>query len=214
MFRITHHKNLSLTTLTCLILTILSRSHKLKILISTCMLLMRINVSRSKIDNDEMTQHQNVVSLGASYTHIESLKNIIGANTAKVVMYHSFLTSLEGFEDTAGVKDAYLGFNRISGFRPADAEIVGLKTCVLDLAGNPIKSLLHCPPCKQLIVSATLIEDLTGCPEGIEIVRCGHSVHLKSLKGCPKSVQLIECSCAPNLVIDMSDLPEGGELIR
>lgn len=167
----------------------------------------RINISRQKITHIGET---NVESLGASYTHIKSLKGIIGHDTKKIVMYHSLLESLEGFEDTDGVEIAYLGFNRIRNFRDVDAEIKQIG--VLDLAGNPLASLLGCPPCNQLIVSSTLISDLTGCPEGVEIIRCGHSTHLKSLNGCPQSVKLIECSCAPNLIIS-SNLTENIELI-
>jgi hypothetical protein len=162
----------------------------------------RINVSRQLI---ETITEQNVESLGASYTHIKSLKGIIGKNTKKIVMYHSFLESLEGFEDTDGVQIAYLGFNRIKKFREIDKDIKLIE--VLDLVGNPITSLQNCPPCRQLIISSTLINDLVGCPDGVEIIRCGHSTHLKSLKGCPKSVKIIECSCAPNLIIYQRDLP-------
>jgi len=163
----------------------------------------RVNVSRQLI---EYIDERNVESLGASYTHIKSLKGIIGPNTKKIVMYHSFLESLEGFEDTNGIQIAYLGFNRIRNFREIDATVKPIE--VLDLVGNPITCLQNCPPCRQLIVSSTLINDLIGCPEGVEIIRCGHSTHLRSLRGCPKSVKLIECSCAPNLIIDPHDLPE------
>lgn len=167
-----------------------------------------INISRTKISN---ITEKDVESLGASYTHIKSLKGIIGPSTRKIVMYHSFLESLEGFEDTREVDIAYLGFNRIQNFREEDRNIP--KINVLDLAGNPIKSLKNCPPCKVLIVSSTLIEDLTGCPEDVEIIRCGHSLLLKSLKGCPKNVKLIECSCSPNLLLNYEEIPENVELI-
>ena len=169
----------------------------------------RINVSRQLIEHID---EKNVESLGASYTHIKSLKSIIGSNTKKIVMYHSLLESLEGFEDTNGVEIAYLGFNRIKKFREIDMNIKLIE--VLDLVGNPITSLQYCPPCHQLIISSTLITDLTGCPEGVEIIRCGHSTHLKSLKGCPQSAKIIECSCAPNLLINKHDLPENIELIQ
>lgn len=114
-------------------------------------------------------------------------------------MYHSMLESLEGLEAAEHLDHVYLGFNRITSFRPEDRNI---KVDILDLAGNPLTSLLNAPVCKELIVSATKIADLKGCPEGVEIIRCGHSPYLVSLEGCPQSVKLIECSCAPNL--DMS----------
>lgn len=166
----------------------------------------RIKVSRQPIDQIDA---KNVESLGASYTHIRSLKGIIGPNTKRIVMYHAFLDSLEGFEETNGVEIAYLGFNRIAKFREVDANIKRIG--VLDLAGNPIRCLQNCPPCRELIVSSTLIEDLVGCPEGVEIIRCGHSTHLLSLKGCPQSIKIIECSCAPNLSIQYEYLPLGLE---
>lgn len=165
---------------------------------------LRINVSRSVIETLDVI---NVESLGASYSHIKTLKNIIGYNTKRIVMYHAYLESLEGFEDTNGVDIAYLGFNRIKSFREIDANIKHIR--VLDLVGNPIKSLINCPPCTELIVSSTLITDLTGCPDGVETIRCGHSMFLASLKGCPNSVKIIECSCTPNLVIDFDVLPKG-----
>lgn len=163
---------------------------------------MHVNVSRSKI---EVIQEKDVMSLGASYTHVRSLHGVLGPSTKKVVMYHSFLTSLAGFEPCTSVDLAYLGFNRIERFRPEDAQL--FRFGVLDLAGNPLQSLQHCPPCHTLIVSATCIKDLTGAPEGIEIIRCGHSAYLQSLKGCPSSVKLIECAAAPLLRIDRNDLP-------
>ena len=166
----------------------------------------RINVSRQPI---KQISSQNVESLGASYTHLQSLKGIVGSKTKRIVIYHAFLESLEGLEETDGVEVAYLGFNRIRKFREIDRTIQPITT--LDLAGNPLTSLKNCPPCVTLIVSATLITDLVGCPEGLEIIRCGHSTHLRSLKGCPATVKVIECSCAPNLMIDNRDLPEGLE---
>src|SRR4029078_6411626 len=120
---------------------------------------MRINISRSKITEKEL-KCANVESVGASYTHITSLTGGIGKSTKKVVAYHSMLTSLEGFEDTNGVEQAYLGFNRISKFRLQDKDIKQIK--VLDLAGNPLISLENCPPCETLIVSGTLIKNLVG----------------------------------------------------
>jgi hypothetical protein len=166
-----------------------------------------IRVSRQLIEKIDANPDK-LISLGASYTHVKTLKGVIGRSTKRVVMYHAFLENLSGFEDTIYVDIAYLAFNRISGFTEDDKK---LQFGVLDLAGNPIKSLLHSPKCKELIVSSTLIEDLTGLQDsqGIEILRCGHSSHLLSLKGCPRGVKIIECSCAPNLVIDKSHLPEG-----
>jgi hypothetical protein len=168
----------------------------------------RINVSRQSIS---FIPYTNVESLGASYTHVTSLKGVIGNKTKKIVMYHAFLNSLEGFEDTCGIEYAYLGFNRIYKFRPEDKYIP--KIDVLDLSGNPITSLENCPQCRVLIVSSTLLKDLQGCPDGVEIIRCGHSTHLKSLKGLPRSIKLIECSCSPNLKINKEDLPEDLEEI-
>jgi hypothetical protein len=168
-----------------------------------------INVSRRGISHID---EKDVASLGASYTHVKSLKGVLGPSTKKIVMYHSFIETLDGFEDTKGVDIVYLAFNRIRHFRECDSKIKPIG--VLDLAGNPITSLANCPPCQSLIVSATCIEDLTGCPEGVQIIRCGHSSYLKSLKGCPKSVKLIECSCSPNLVIDKRLLPDNVELLR
>lgn len=162
----------------------------------------RVNVSRTKTTS---IPDRDVSSLGASYTHIKSLKCAVGPSTKRIVMYHSLLESLDGFETTDGVEVVYLGFNRISSFRQEDSSIKQMG--VLDLVGNPITSLLNCPPCKTLIVSSTRIENLIGCPDGVEVVRCGHSTFLKSLKGCPSSVKIIECGCCPNLVIDSSDLP-------
>jgi hypothetical protein len=163
----------------------------------------RVNVSRTTVSE---IPHAGVTSLGASYTHVKSLKGVIGTDTKSIVMYHAFLESLEGFEDTTSVDKAYLGFNRIYGFSPKDKEIPKIK--VLDLVGNPITSLENCPPCDELIVSATLIKNLIGAPEGIRIIRCGHSTHLESLEGCPSTVEIIECSCSPNLVIREEHKPK------
>lgn len=163
---------------------------------------MRRNLSRQKLESISET---NLASLGCSYTHVKTLKGVIGPSTQKVVMYHAFLESLEGFEDTEKVEIAYLGFNRIRAFRVQDAKIHRID--VLDLVGNPIKNLTHCPPCRELIVSATLISNLVGCPEGVEIIRCGHSTHLLSLEGCPSTVKIIECSCSPNLILKREHLP-------
>jgi hypothetical protein len=162
----------------------------------------RVNVSRSVILEVPGTD---MISIGASYSHIRTLKGVIGPSTERIVIYHAFLNSLSGFEDAKKISQAYLGFNRISNFRPEDKNIS--KIDVLDLVGNPVKSLVNCPPCRELIVSSTLIENLIGCPEGVEIIRCGHSTHLKSLKGCPKSVIIIECSCTPNLLISTKHYP-------
>ncbi len=101
-----------------------------------------LNVSRQKIETVESVDE--IESLGASYTHIKSLKNVIGPQTKKIVMYHAYLETMDGFEDTNGIELAYLGFNRISSFRPQDATIPLIK--VFDLAGNPLKSLVNCPP--------------------------------------------------------------------
>jgi hypothetical protein len=65
-----------------------------------------------------------------------------------------------------------------------------------------------------LIVSATKIKNLIGCPNTVEIIRCGHSDHIISLIGCPPSVKLIECSCAPNLLIENMHLPDNVELLH
>lgn len=165
---------------------------------------MRLNVSRSNVEDVKET---NVSSLGASYTHISSLKGIIGPNTKRVVMYHAFLTGLDGLENCLELDDVYLGFNRISRFSPASYPRIK----VLDLCGNPIYSLKNCPPCDTLIVSGTRIANLMDCPEGVRIIRCGHSSYLTSLQGCPSSAILIECSCAPNLVIESDHLPKGIE---
>lgn len=169
----------------------------------------RINVSRSTA---QTVDAENVSSLGASYTHIKTLKGIVGPNTKRVVMYHSFLESLEGFENTDGVDIVYLGFNMIYQFREIDTKIKPIR--VLDLVGNPIESLVNCPPCNELIVSSTWITDLIGCPDGVETIRCGHSKQLVSLKGCPPSVKIIECSCTPNLWIDPGILHHGFKILR
>jgi hypothetical protein len=143
-------------------------------------------------------------SIGASYTHIESLQGVVAPETSRVVMYHAKLTSLRGLEVADNIEHAFLGFNRIHSFEPADK---GIRVGVFDLAGNPLTSLQNAPVCRELIVSSTLVPDLVGAPEGIEMIRCGHSTHLKSLRGCPSTVKLIECSCAPNLVIEAEHLP-------
>lgn len=163
----------------------------------------RINVSRQVIS---YCTQENVESFGGSYTHLTSLKGIVGPDTRRIVVYHAFLTSLEGLEDSKEIQHAYLGFNRIFCFRSIDLCIPRIQ--VLDLAGNPLESLENCPPCHELIVSATRITNLQGCPKGVEIIRCGHSTFLQSLQGCPTSVKLIECSCAPNLKIEQVHLPK------
>jgi hypothetical protein len=169
-----------------------------------------VRVSRTK--TSEICVDEPIPSIGASYTHINSLKGIIRKETNRVVMYHAMLESMEGLELADYIEHAFLGFNRIRGFRPEDAQI---RVGVLDLAGNPITTLVGAPVCRELIVSSTLITSLEGLPEGIEVIRCGHSTHLKSLKGCPGSVKLIEVSCAENLIIDPADLPKSlEELIR
>lgn len=171
----------------------------------------RIRISRTLLTAIPESDH-GYESIGASYTHVENLVNSVSANTTRIVMYHAKLTSLAGLENANFIQHAFLGFNRIASFRPKDAKI---RVGVLDLAGNPITSLIGVPKCRDLIVSSTLIENLIGVPEGVEFIRCGHSTHLKSLKGCPQSVKLIECSCAPNLVIRNENLPANlQELIR
>jgi hypothetical protein len=169
----------------------------------------RIRVSRSDITTSLLLSRlqkdatkDGVQSLGASYTHMDSLKGIVGAQTTRIVMYHAMLDSLEGLDKTTALDIAYLGFNRIRKFRAEDAKIPQIN--VLDLAGNPLQSLVNCPPCKELIVSSCWLEDLKGCPETVEILRCGHSLTLKSLSGLPKSVRILECSCTPHLNIDDS----------
>ena len=69
-----------------------------------------VNVSRRIISSIE---ENDVESLGASYTHVKTLKGVIGPSTKKIIMYHSFVENLDGFEDTKGVDIVYLGFNRI-----------------------------------------------------------------------------------------------------
>jgi hypothetical protein len=169
-----------------------------------------VRVSRTK--TTEICVDGPIPSIGASYTHIKSLQGIITKETSRVVIYHAMLESLEGFESADYIEHAFVGFNRIRGFRPEDAQI---RVGVLDLAGNPITSLVGAPVCRELIVSSTLITSLEGLPDGIEVIRCGHSTHLLSLKGCPDSVKLIEVSCAQNLIIDPAHLPKSlEELIR
>ena len=51
----------------------------------------RVHISRQTITEILETD---VTSLGASYTHIKSLKGIIGPSTTKIVMYHAKLDSL------------------------------------------------------------------------------------------------------------------------
>lgn len=165
-----------------------------------------IRVSRTQTTEIET---YNPISIGASYSWVTSLDGVVGPDTRRIVMYHAYLTSLAGLEKSTLLEHVYLGFNLIDKFRPEDAKITTIKT--LDLVGNPITSLVHCPPCQELIVSATLIEDLVGCPEGVEILRIGHSTHLRSLKGCPSSVKILECSCAPNLVLEAEYFPPGIE---
>lgn len=168
----------------------------------------RQTIARTKQDTFEIVPEGGIERIGASYSHIKSLKNIVGPNTKTIVAQHAMIESLDGLEKTNGLENAYLAFNRITHFRENN-NINGVN--VLDLAGNPIKSLINCPIVKNLIVSSTLITNLEGIPEGVEIVRCGHSQLLTSLKGCPSTVKLIECSCAPNLIIDETHLPIGLE---
>lgn len=165
----------------------------------------RINVSRSKTQNITMDM-TDMTSIGASYSHIKSLKNIVNKSTNKIIMYHTLLESLDGLEQSDGIDLAYLGFNRIKSFSSQDQNIK--KINVLDLVGNPIESLEYCPPCDILIISSTRIKNLFGCPEDVKIIRCGHSCFIESLAGCPKSVKIIECSCSPNLKINKNDLPD------
>lgn len=165
-----------------------------------------IRISRTR--TKEIGQY-NPTSIGASYTWVESLSDVVGPDTNRIVMYHARLKNLAGLENAINIKHAFLGFNLIEEFRPEDAEIKCIE--VLDLVGNPIRRLKNCPPCKELIVSATLIEDLTDCPETVEILRIGHSTHLRSLKGRPNGLKIIECNCAPNLEMNKELLPKGLE---
>jgi hypothetical protein len=167
----------------------------------------------SRTCTEEIKNYAPLVSIGASYTHIKSLKGTISAKTKRVVMYHAMLESLEGLEDAEYLDHAYLGFNRIQNFRSEDQKI---KVGILDLAGNPITTLRNVPVCEELIVSSTKITNLLGVSEGTKIIRCGHSSFLTSLEGCPKSIKLIECSCSPNLIystIDPSLFPDLEEII-
>jgi Leucine-rich repeat (LRR) protein len=169
----------------------------------------RVRVSRTKITNLEC---DDASSIGASYTWIQTLKDAIGEKTESIVMYHARLKSLDGFEKAKKIQRAYLACNLIYEFRPEDALLTNIE--VLDLIGNPIKSLKYCPPCKELIVSCTLIENLIGCPDTVEILRIGHSTHLKSLEGCPSSVRIIECNCAPYLQFNKDYIPNSIEEIH
>lgn len=165
-----------------------------------------MRISRTKTSALEKCKvEKELKSLGASYTHLKSLQGIVQPQTERVVAYHSMLESLEGVEVCTVLQHAYLGFNRLQKFRPQDRTI---RVHVLDLAGNPLKSLHGAPAARELIVSGCLLRDLQGAPEGIEILRCGHSTHLLSLLGCPSSVKIIECSCSPNLVIQKEHLPQ------
>lgn len=166
----------------------------------------RVRVSRSK--TTEISVY-NPTSIGASYSWISSLEKVIGPDTSRIVCYHARLSNFAGFEKSDRIEHAYLGFNCFTSFRPEDSKLTNI--VVLDLVGNPISSLVNCPPCKELIVSSTLLTSLEGCPESVEILRVGHSTHLKTLLGCPKNVKILECSCAPNLLIDMDHLPNGLE---
>lgn len=159
-----------------------------------------MRVSRSKISSLE--KNKNPVSIGASYTWVDTLENsIIGTDTKRIVMYHSRLTSLNGLEKSNHIDHAYLGFNFIRAFLERDSCLTNID--VLDLAGNPLTSLLHCPPCKELIVSSTLLTNVEGCPSSVKILRIGHSTHLRSLSGLEKTnVEILECSCAPSITME------------
>lgn len=169
----------------------------------------RVRVSRTKVERVDGT---NCYSVGASYTHIRSLQGILGPKTKRVVMYHSMLESLDLDGLEGKIDMMYLGFNRIEKFEPNNNNNVLIG--VLDLAGNPIKSLVNCPNCEELIVSSTLIENLVGLPKTVKIVRCGHSSLLKSLIGLHENVELVECACSPNLVIDSENVKWVKELIK
>lgn len=71
----------------------------------------RIRVSRTTVDGIPNCPIEGVEALGASYTHIKSLSGIIGPNTKRIVMYHSYLEDLSGFEDTKGVDIANVYFS-------------------------------------------------------------------------------------------------------
>lgn len=168
----------------------------------------RQTIARTKKSRFEAIPQDGIESCGASYSHLVRFGDAIGPSTKSMIAQHTFLDSLEGLENATCIDKAYLAFCRLKKFRPQDARI---KVNVLDLGGNPLQSLEYCPIAKELMVPSTLITDLRGAPEGIQIIRCGHSTHLKSLIGCPSSVKLIECSCTPNLVIEREHLPKGLE---
>jgi hypothetical protein len=75
----------------------------------------RINVSRSV---STVVLGIDMVSIGASYSHIKTLKGVVGPSTERIVVYHAFLNSLSGLEDAKKITQAYLGFNHITEFQP------------------------------------------------------------------------------------------------
>lgn len=166
-----------------------------------------IRVSRTRTGDLNVT---NPISIGASYTWVSSLKDAVGPDTQRIVMYHARLRTLEGLERSRLIHHAYLGFNLIEKFRPEDKLITGIQ--ILDLVGNPIESLENAPPVKELIVSSTRIKNLKGCPDTVEILRAGHSTFLESLDGLPDSVKILEINCAPNVRFTDADLGNLKEL--
>lgn len=170
----------------------------------------RQTIARTLNDHFENIPDGGIESIGASYSHLTTLSDVLGPNTKSIIAQHAMLENLDGIEKVTQMTHAYLAFNRITCFpkNPFPQESVP-RISVLDLAGNPITSLQNCILVNQLIVSSTRIENLIGAPEGIAIIRCGHSKDLTSLEGCPASVQIIECSVAPNLIIKKEHLPPG-----
>lgn len=132
----------------------------------------RVRVSRSfatQIDGE------NIQSIGASYSHIESFGKAIGPNTKSVIAEHAMLRNLDGFENAGNdsfIERCFLACNLIREFRPADRNLP--KFGILDLKCNPIESLANIPKCDELIVSGTKIKNLIGLQDGIKIVRCNH----------------------------------------
>ena len=133
----------------------------------------------------------------ANFTHIRDLRGLTPFVTS-VQAAHCRLTTLRGAEETLRLKYLYAPFNFIEEFCDG---LTDLTIGVLDLSGNPLKSLEGCPQIDTLQVPATLLRSLDGINPACRIVRCGHSDTLRdigALLKCP-SLELVNVADAPAL---------------
>jgi hypothetical protein len=136
--------------------------------------------------------------VNANFTRVRSLRGI-GPATSRVQCAFCRIETLDGIEDVISLEHLSVPFNFVRGFEACHSETF---VRVLDLNGNPLKSLVNCPPCEVLQIAATHLKNLDGIPrDRVRVVRCGHSSYLQNvdaLLDCPK-LEVLNIADAPNV---------------